>query len=200
VTNILYDDLVLDEILGVGNFGVVYKTTLNNRDFAVKTIRTKAKDELSTLVMIKRESDVYTAVHLKHDNILTLYGVCSWPKYALVLEYASLGSLRAFLHDAAFKQQRSTLTFTTRARMLQNAAAAMKHLHGHGIVHGDIKTENIVVMDNLTVKLCDFGLSHSVHDEHQFDCGTIGTSIMPHCILQCRDYCCVCNVVAVRAR
>lgn len=91
----------------------------------------------------------------RHPNIVLLVGICSIPpNLAIVTEYIQRGSLYDLLH-----KKKVSLTESDRRKLVRQVLSSIAFLHEHDIVHRDIKSHNFLVDDNLTVKLCDFGLA-----------------------------------------
>ncbi len=100
-----------------------------------------------------------------HPHVVRLIGVWPWPEqtpivetaapYAVVMEYVASGTLTERVSSSgAFR-----LLATTRVDVLWQLASAVAHLHSIGVVHRDLKPDNVLLTDALEVKLCDFGLS-----------------------------------------
>lgn len=93
---------------------------------------------------------------LRHPNVLACRGVCILPPaICLVTEYCEKGSLYEFL-----KQQvdaPTPLSWEIRSELMIGCAAGVEHLHGRGLVHGDIKSLNFLVRGDMTIKLADLG-------------------------------------------
>ena len=96
----------------------------------------------------------------RHPNIVLLVGICSVPpNLAIVTEYIERGSLYDLLH-----KKKSQLSEIEKRKITKQVLSSVAFLHGHDVVHRDIKSHNFLVDDNLTVKLCDFGLAK--HKQH----------------------------------
>ena len=92
---------------------------------------------------------------LRHPNIVLLVGLCSIPpNLCIVLEYIENGSLYDLLH-----KRKMQLKPQERKKVVRQMVNALHYLHEHSIVHRDIKSHNFLIDENLTVKLCDFGLA-----------------------------------------
>lgn len=72
----------------------------------------------------------------------------------IIMEYAPHGSVRAFLH----KSEPRSIPLKTIATMALDVARGMEYLHSQGVVHRDLKSENLVLTEDLHVKLTDFGV------------------------------------------
>ena len=80
----------------------------------------------------------------------------SWkpPVCCTIMEYVPSGSLRAFLH----KSETGPIPMQTIVCMALDVARGMEYLHSQGVVHRDLKSENLVLTEDLHVKLTDFGV------------------------------------------
>ena len=95
---------------------------------------------------------------LNHPNILTLCGArASPPEYYLLFPYQENGSVSRLVHD-----QRWAPTWGAALILLQEIAAALAYVHARGIVHRDIKCENLLVSASGMLKYADFGLARDL--------------------------------------
>ncbi|XP_072276750.1 NUAK family SNF1-like kinase 1 [Pyxicephalus adspersus] len=143
------------ETLGRGTYGKVKKAIDKSTGMlvAVKSIqKDKITDELDR-VHLQREIEI-TAL-LKHEHIIQVFEVFeSSEKIIIVMEYASNGELYDFINN---KHQ---LPESEARRFFRQIVSAVHYCHKNEIVHRDIKLENILLDENLNVKLADFGLSN----------------------------------------
>ncbi|KAM4652763.1 NUAK family SNF1-like kinase 1 [Discoglossus pictus] len=142
------------ETLGRGTYGKVKRAMerSSGKMVAVKSIqKDKITDELDR-VHLQREIEI-TAL-LKHQHIIQVFEVFeSRDKIVIVMEYASNGELYDFINN---KQQ---IPESEARDVFRQIVSAVHYCHKNGIVHRDIKLENILLDDKLNVKLADFGLS-----------------------------------------
>ncbi|RLN45571.1 hypothetical protein BBJ28_00003225, partial [Nothophytophthora sp. Chile5] len=136
-----------DECIAAGGFGHVYQGKWLGADVAIKQIMADQSDE-ENRAHFRHELDLWFP--LDHPHIIKLYGACSEDQPFFVSELASKGTLVSFLKV----KQRLDLW-----RSLYGAALGLQYLHKRGIVHADLKGNNILVCEDGTVKLSDFGLS-----------------------------------------
>ncbi|KAM9410794.1 NUAK family SNF1-like kinase 2 [Pholidichthys leucotaenia] len=142
------------ETLGKGTYGKVKKAKeRSGRLVAVKSIRKeKIKDE-QDLVHIRREIEIMSS--LCHPHIITIYEVFeNKDKIVIVMEYASQGDLYDYICDRKNISEREARHF------FRQIVSAVHYCHQNGIVHRDLKLENILLDDNGNVKIADFGLSN----------------------------------------
>ena len=140
--------------MGSGTFASVrrcYHKELQN--VAVKFF--KFIDSTSDKNLIRNEAE--TLSQLKHKNVINLFGVTQWKSYVgLVMEYATNGNLE----NLVLKTDKN-LSWPTRLRFYSEVAQGLDYLHNHdpkrAYIHGDLKLSNILLNENLTVKIADFG-------------------------------------------
>ncbi|XP_062401445.1 NUAK family SNF1-like kinase 2 [Sardina pilchardus] len=156
------------ETLGKGTYGKVKKAIeRSGRLVAIKSIRKdKIKDE-QDLVHIRREIEIMSS--LNHPHIITIYEVFeNKDKIVIVMEYASRGDLYDYL------SQRQKIGEAEARHLFRQIVSAVHYCHRNGIVHRDLKLENILLDGDCNIKIADFGLSNLYHgDEYlQTFCGS----------------------------
>uniref|UniRef100_A0A2N9GP94 Receptor-like serine/threonine-protein kinase n=1 Tax=Fagus sylvatica TaxID=28930 RepID=A0A2N9GP94_FAGSY len=141
-------------LIGSGGFGTVYRGTLSDKTVvAVKKITNLG-------VQGKREfcTEISIIGNIHHVNLVRLKGFCAQGKQRfLVLEYMNRGSLGSTLFGNG-----PVLEWRERLEIALGTARGLAYLHSeceHRIIHCDVKPENILLHDNLQVKISDFGLS-----------------------------------------
>ncbi|KAF8413111.1 hypothetical protein HHK36_001087 [Tetracentron sinense] len=149
-----WEDLHVGEEIGQGSFAVVHRGIWNGSDVAVKVyFGCEYRDE--TLLDYKKEIDIMK--RLRHPNVLLFMGaVYSTERLAIVTEFLPRGSLFKTLH-----RNNQVLDIRRRLRMALDVARGMNYLHHRNppVVHRDLKSSNLLVDRNWTVKVGDFGLS-----------------------------------------
>ncbi|KAJ1111151.1 hypothetical protein NDU88_008488 [Pleurodeles waltl] len=142
------------ETLGRGTYGKVKKAVerSSGRVVAVKSIgKDKITDELDK-VHLQREIEI-TAL-LKHEHIVQVYEVFeNKDKIIIIMEYASNGELYDYVNNRHLISENEARGF------FRQIVSAVHYCHKKGVVHRDLKLENILLDANLQVKLADFGLS-----------------------------------------
>ncbi|KAE8987950.1 hypothetical protein PR001_g22174 [Phytophthora rubi] len=136
----------LSNHLADGAFGAVYQGRWLDTDVVIKQVLTdQNQDEF------RREVDLWFS--LNHDYLIKLYGACHEGRAFFVCEQATHGTL------ATYANGKPRLKIW---ECIYEAALGLKYLHERGIVHGDLKGNNILVCED-GVKLADFGLSFIAH-------------------------------------
>jgi serine/threonine protein kinase len=170
-TDLESDYEILGE-LGRGATAVVYRARDRElgREVAIKVIRPKYADDDETVARLAREAR--TVAQLQHPNIVTLYAVrrVRDGSLALVMQLVPGRTLREILNS------RGACTFGWVDRVLRDVGAALAHAHQRGIVHRDVKPENIFI-DETTGQalLSDFGVARSLEPDSQLT--ATGTAI-----------------------
>jgi eukaryotic-like serine/threonine-protein kinase len=143
---------VIIEKLGEGGMASVFKAhdTRLDRDVAIKIIRTDALDTGEFLKRFEREAKALAK--LQHPNIVNVidYGDHEGVPY-LVMEYISSGTLKDRLGQQA--------TFQEAAVILAPIARALEFAHKKGVIHRDIKPQNILITESGDPMLTDFGIA-----------------------------------------
>ncbi|XP_075043166.1 mitogen-activated protein kinase kinase kinase 10 [Mixophyes fleayi] len=160
---IKFEELEVEEIIGVGGFGKVYKGVWREEEVAVKAVRHDPDEDINvTAENVRQEAKLFCMLH--HPNIIALKGVCLTPPHlCLVMEYARGGPLHRAL--AGKKVPAHVLV-----NWAVQIARGMKYLHDEAIVpiiHRDLKSSNILILErienndlfNKTLKITDFGLA-----------------------------------------
>ncbi|CAN0906054.1 LEAF RUST 10 DISEASE-RESISTANCE LOCUS RECEPTOR-LIKE PROTEIN KINASE-like 1.1 [Linum grandiflorum] len=141
--------------LGDGGFGTVYYGKLGDgREVAVKRLY---EHNYKRVEQFMNEVEILT--RFRHKNLVSLYGCTSRhsKELLLVYEFIANGTVADHLHgDRAVS---CPLTWPIRMRIAIETASALAYLHASDIIHRDVKTTNILLDINFSVKVADFGLS-----------------------------------------
>ena len=148
---------ILDH-LGTGGMATVWLgyDTILDRQVAIKTFKIDANDE-DAVKRFNREAKAVTS--LSHPNIVSIYDVENEGEfYYLILEYVEGMTLK----DYMIKNPR--IPIETIVYIAKQIAAGLSHAHQNGIIHRDIKPQNILMNENLTCKITDFGIARAYGD------------------------------------
>ncbi|XP_078458649.1 mitogen-activated protein kinase kinase kinase 9-like [Lampetra planeri] len=162
-----FTQLLLEEIIGVGGFGKVYRGLWQEEEVAVKAARQDPDEEISaTAESVRQEAKLFSM--LRHDNIIALRGVCPQePNLCLIMEYARGGPLNRALAGRRIPPH-------ILVDWAVQIARGMLYLHDEAIVsiiHRDLKSSNILLLERIenddiskkTLKITDFGLAREWH-------------------------------------
>ncbi|XP_057968713.1 probable inactive receptor kinase At2g26730 [Malania oleifera] len=143
------------EVLGKGSVGTSYKAVLEEGTTVVVK-------RLKDVTVSKREFDMQMEVlgKIKHDNVVPLRAFYySKDEKLLVYDYLAAGSLSALLHGSR-GSGRTPLDWDNRMRIALGAARGLAHLHVSGkVVHGNIKSSNVLLRPDQEAGVADFGLN-----------------------------------------
>ncbi len=149
--------------IAVGGMGVVWegRDELLARRVAVKQVRTQAglsdADALLARQRVIREARITARLH--HPHAVAIYDVVDDGDYpCLIMQFVPSSSLTTLLRE------RGTLPLAQVERIGADLAAALHAAHAVGIVHRDVKPGNVLITDDGSAMLTDFGISHAAGD------------------------------------
>ena len=147
----------IDSILGYGAMGTVYKATDEaiNRTVAIKTIHPHLLlGEAGQELLSRFKTEATAAARCQHHNIVSIYdfGEHECAPY-IVMEFVNGQSLESIL------KKHSTLTLERISTIFLSICDGLSYAHQQGIIHRDIKPSNIIVSDENSVKIADFGIA-----------------------------------------
>ncbi|XP_047228656.1 tyrosine-protein kinase Fer isoform X1 [Girardinichthys multiradiatus] len=153
-----HEDVGLGELLGKGNFGEVFKGTLQ-RDKMPVAVKT-CKEDLPPELKIRFLSEARILKQYDHPNIVKLIGVCTQrqPIY-IVMELVPGGDFLSFL-----RKKKDELKTKQLVRFAVDAAAGMAYLESKNCIHRDLAARNCLVGENNVLKISDFGMSRQEDD------------------------------------
>lgn len=157
--------------LGRGKFGNVYLAREKETKFVI-ALKVMFKEQIhsnSVEHQVRREIEIQS--HLRHPNILRLYGYFhDESRIYLILEYAPKGTLFKYMQE----QPNNRLDEKTTAGYIKSLAKALIYLHERDVIHRDIKPENLLLGNNGELKIADFGWSvHEPNSARTTICGTL---------------------------
>lgn len=142
------------ESVGQGGMADVYKAmdTILNRIVAIKILRGELADDPMTLLRFQREASA--ASKLSHPNVVDVYDVGeSEGRHYIVMEYVRGRTLKQLI------AQRGALHLDEAVDIMLQLTSAVAMAHEKHIIHRDIKPQNVLVKDDGTVKITDFGIA-----------------------------------------
>ena len=160
------------EKIGGGGMALVYKAKcrLLNRYVAVKILRSEFTGDEEFVKKFKRESQA--AASLSHPNIVGIYDVGMEDDiYYIVMEYIKGQTLKELI------KSKGALGIEFATNISLQIASALEHAHANHIVHRDIKSHNIMIKDDNTVKVTDFGIARAVSSTTITNTGNIIGSV-----------------------
>ena len=144
----------LTEQIGMGGMAIVYRDIdlRTGHNVAVKVLRPEYNEDREFISRFQREAEA--ASKMTHHNIVNLLdvGMDGENRY-LVMEYVQGKTLKAVI------QERGKLSAPLACQIAIRILSALEHAHRNGIVHRDIKPQNILVHDDGHIKVADFGIA-----------------------------------------
>ncbi|KYB29498.1 tyrosine kinase receptor Cad96Ca isoform X2 [Tribolium castaneum] len=168
-------------ILGEGAFGQVWKCEASDIDgkegvsvVAVKTLKENANE--------KEKSDLLSELRVMkmletHPNVVRLLGCCTDKEpIFLIMEYISKGKLQSYLRNSRAERyynnmhgQSKSLTSRDLTSFVYQVAKGMEFLSANGIIHRDLAARNILITEEHTCKVADFGFARDVIVSHVYE-------------------------------
>lgn len=160
LTGAFGDRYQLSDQLGVGSYGVVFRArdTVLERDVAIKQVRldnfqTAAQAEE---VKLRTQREAKMAAKLRHVGIVAVHDIVHTGSSTLIImEYVDGKTLEDTLRD------RHRMSLEQTIEVIAQTADALDHAHKQGVVHRDIKPANLMITDEGSVKIADFGIAKS---------------------------------------
>ncbi len=157
----------LDEMIGEGGMAVVYRgyDLLLGRVVAVKILREQFGSDQNFLLRFTREAQ--SAAKLSHPHIANVYDVGHDAETQfIVMEFVNGPNLKDLI------RRQGPFTVDGAAFVLRQVAEALDAAHRHGLVHRDIKPQNILVDESGNAKVVDFGIAKGLSDANLTEAGT----------------------------
>ncbi|MBR2088790.1 MAG: serine/threonine protein kinase, partial [Oscillospiraceae bacterium] len=151
----------ITELIGVGGMADVYKATdiIDNKEVAVKILKKEFAENEEFLRRFRNESKAIAL--LSHPNIVKVYDVNFSDRLQyIVMEYIDGITLKEYI-DAE-----QVLTWKDSVHFIIQVLRALQHAHDRGIVHRDIKPQNIMLFTDGTIKVMDFGIAKFAREDN----------------------------------
>ncbi|MBR6502348.1 MAG: Stk1 family PASTA domain-containing Ser/Thr kinase [Clostridia bacterium] len=152
----------IQEIIGVGGMAVVYKAydNVENRIVAIKILKEEFVSNEEFIRRFKNESKAIAV--LSHPNIVKVYDVSFGDLIQyIVMEYIDGITLKEFIERQGSLRWKDAVFFTIQI------LRGLQHAHDKGIVHRDVKPQNIMVLSDGTIKVADFGIARFARNEQR---------------------------------
>ena len=150
----------ITELIGQGGMANVYKATdvLDNRIVAVKILKREFSESDEFLRRFRNESKAIAV--LSHPNIVKIYDMGFSEKLQyIVMEYIDGITLKEYIDSERVLNWKDAVHF------IIQILRALQHAHNRGIVHRDIKPQNIMLLTDGTIKVMDFGIAKFAREE-----------------------------------
>lgn len=158
ISSVDFSKLHIEERIGQGASGEVFKGHLHNMPVAVKRLFT----QLDPKAVAEFRHEVEIMKELRHPNVVAFIGATPAYPFILVSEFCGRGTLYGLLNKPGFE-----IPLILRYRMISDVIRGMCYLHSlrPPIVHRDLKSLNLLVSDDMVVKVADFGLARILKPE-----------------------------------
>ncbi len=156
-------------LLGRGGMSDVYlaRDPMLERDIAVKLIAGEIDDDVARRRLVREASAVG---RLRHANIVTIFDAGEHDgRPFIAMEYVPGETMRGFIH------RREPLPLRRRLELIEDACAGLAHAHRLGVVHLDIKPDNLIVDESGVLKVLDFGIARVLNSEAMATRHIVGT-------------------------
>ncbi|XP_071729704.1 serine/threonine-protein kinase STY13-like [Rutidosis leptorrhynchoides] len=141
-----------------GTFGKLYKGSYNGEDVAIKLLeRPEDNVDKANLLEQQFQQEVMMLADKKHPNIVRFIGACYKPTvWCIVTEYAKGGSVRQFLSR---RRDKKSVPLKLAIKQALDVAKGMEFIHGVGVIHRDLKSDNLLIASDRSIKIADFGFA-----------------------------------------
>lgn len=150
----------IQDVIGVGGMAVVYKAydNIDDRIVAVKVLKDEYLANEEFRRRFKNESKAIAV--LSHPNIVKVFDVSFGDRLQyIVMEYVEGITLKEYI------EKRGVIDWNEALFFVIQILRALQHAHDKGIVHRDVKPQNIMLLENGTIKVTDFGIARFNHSE-----------------------------------
>ncbi|KAJ6668795.1 hypothetical protein lerEdw1_012279 [Lerista edwardsae] len=165
------EDFKVGNLLGKGSFAGVYRAVSlkTGLEVAIKMIDKKAMHKVGMVQRVQNEVKIHC--QLKHPSILELYNYFEDSNYVyLILEMCHNGEMSRYL-----KNRKTPFSEKEVQHFMHQIITGMLYLHSHGILHRDLTLSNLLLTNDMNIKIADFGLATQLrmpHEKHYTMCGT----------------------------
>ena len=160
--NMIGNRYIVSKLIGEGGMADVYLAidSVLKRQVAIKVLRGELNDDPVNLKRFQREANAIT--NLSHPNIVEVYDVGEESnRNYIVMEYVPGKTLKQLI------KARGALHPDEAINIMKQLVSATSHAHRNGIIHRDIKSQNVLIKDDGTVKLSDFGIASTSESQQQ---------------------------------
>ncbi len=157
------------EVIGQGGMAIVYKAKCHrlNRMVAVKVLKSELAEDVDFRRRFRDESQAVAM--LSHPNIVSVYDVSRGETEYIVMELIDGITLKQYI------AKRGRLNWREALHFIVQIMRGLSHAHSRGIVHRDIKPQNIMVLRDGSVKVADFGIAYLQNSAESSEQGAIGS-------------------------
>ncbi|MBQ4251826.1 MAG: serine/threonine protein kinase, partial [Erysipelotrichaceae bacterium] len=166
------DRYVISRLIGEGGMADVYLAvdSVLKRQVAIKVLRGELNNDPVNLRRFQREASAIT--NLSHPNIVEVYDVGEdHQRNYIVMEYVPGKTLKKLI------KARGALHPDEAINIMKQLVSATAHAHRNGIIHRDIKSQNVLIKDDGTVKLSDFGIAFTKDSQQLTQTDTVMGSV-----------------------
>ncbi|KMT17652.1 hypothetical protein BVRB_2g036000 [Beta vulgaris subsp. vulgaris] len=149
--------LNMGDAFAQGAFGKLYRGTYEGEEVAIKILERPENDlDRAQLMEQQFQQEVMMLATLKHPNIVRFIGACRKPMvWCIVTEYAKGGSVRQFLT----KRHNRSVPLKLAVKQALDVARGMEYVHRLGLIHRDLKSDNLLIFADKSIKIADFGVA-----------------------------------------
>ncbi len=169
---VLNNRYIVKERVGVGGMAVVYRgyDKVNNTDVALKVLKPEFAVEEQNIVRFKKEAE--SAYRLNHPHIVKIFGIghCSGIHY-IAMQYIDGITLTEYMEKCG------VFSWKNAFEIVAQILSALSVAHAAGVIHRDIKPQNILVDENMHVTLTDFGIAQDTITSSTINANTSACSV-----------------------
>ena len=170
LNTMLDDRYEMQEVIGIGGMAVIYKAldTRLNRYVAIKVLKEEFAADPALYADFTSESQAVAM--LSHPNIVAVYDVSSTDEANyIVMELIEGITLKQYVN------RRGALSWKEALHFASQIARALTHAHERGIIHRDIKPQNVMILKDANIKVSDFGIASLENTKKEADGQAVGS-------------------------